>query len=100
MSTDTEPTTEPTSTPSPSPQGDIEAVAPETQYPCTEPGCDRVFPSPNALQGHKIVHMEPVPCPECGEVQRTRGALGNHRKKMHGVVSANSQKGKGTGKVG
>jgi hypothetical protein len=64
---------------------DIQIVAPEATFPCPEPDCDRVFGSANALQGHKIAHMPPQSCPECGKTYKSVGALGNHRRTAHGV---------------
>jgi hypothetical protein len=32
-------------------------------------------------------HRVPQPCPECGKNYKTAGALGNHRKREHGVES-------------
>ena len=64
-----------------------EVVVPDdfkAEFPCQK--CDRVFESNAALNGHMIIHRDPIPCPECGREFRTPGALGNHRKKTHGYV--------------
>jgi uncharacterized C2H2 Zn-finger protein len=62
----------------------------KTEFPCAQ--CDRVFQSSAALNGHMIIHRDPIPCPDCGREFRTPGALGNHRKKTHGVVGPWSEK--------
>lgn len=54
-------------------------------YPCPQLGCDKAFPTRLGLQGHQTSHRQPIPCPECGKQYKTAGALGNHRKTMHGV---------------
>lgn len=58
----------------------------KSEFACEVPGCGRSFPSRNGLQGHMIAHRPPVHCPECGAEYKTPGALGNHRKQMHGVL--------------
>jgi hypothetical protein len=57
----------------------------KAEFPCPEPGCDKVYPSRLGLQGHQISHKPPVNCPECGKEYKSPGALGNHRKNQHGV---------------
>lgn len=56
-------------------------------YRCTVAGCGKAYPTKNGLQGHSLAHKPAVPCPECRKMYRSAGALGNHRKHEHGVVT-------------
>lgn len=61
-----------------------------TMYPC--PDCDREFPSKQALNGHRMIHVKVDACPECGRDNfTTPNALGRHRNLEHGVVPAYKQ---------
>ena len=63
-------------------------------FPC--PQCDRVFNSPQALQGHVMHHSkkkpERVPCPECGNEFYAGTGMSQHRKARHGVGKAKAPK--------
>ena len=58
-----------------------------TEFPCPQEGCDRVFPSAQALQGHFNFHNRPkpekVPCPDCGEMFFSGTGMSQHRKARH-----------------
>lgn len=47
--------------------------------------CGKQFASLQAVAGHKLVHREQEPCPECGQVLTTPSARARHRKAEHGV---------------
>ena len=54
-------------------------------YPCDQ--CVKVFPTKAALHGHKMVHVAPTPCPECGRDDfKTAIAVARHRTIEHGVT--------------
>lgn len=61
----------------------------QAEFPCPVAGCDKSYDTRSGLLGHSIAHRPPVSCPECGKVYKSPGALGNHRKQMHGVPSMN-----------
>ena len=84
--TDTDPTqiVMPPYPPEEAPQAEQIPLDFQSEFPCGQ--CDRVFDSAAALNGHLIAHRPPVSCPECGKEYRTPGALGNHRKQLHGHV--------------
>ena len=64
------------------------------EFPCTEEGCDKVFDSAQALQGHVMWHgrkpSKKIPCPECAaagvDAKYYEGTgMSQHRKARHGV---------------
>ena len=58
-------------------------------FPCPEDGCEKVFPSAQALQGHVMHHFKKpnvkIPCPECGAMYFSGTGMSQHRKARHGV---------------
>lgn len=56
----------------------------KAEFACTYPGCTKSYPTRNGVQGHMTAHKPPIHCPECGKEYKSPGALGNHRKQLHG----------------
>jgi hypothetical protein len=56
--------------------------------------CGKEFPSKAAVNGHKMTHIPPTPCPECGRDNfKTNIAMARHRTMEHGITPGYKKKG-------